>query len=150
MNSAAQPLIVVYVGADDNMTDFDIHKNVLVDKSPFFAAALVEAAGAETQGGTLTTYLEESDPAAFSHVVEWMCKDRVGLQEHGDLIKTYLDKKVEHHTTVHDWLGKGRPEDDVEDEAVYKRYVKDVMKELDDRALNYIGGLETGRLSQYA
>lgn len=53
--------------------------------------------------------------------------------------------KVEHHITVHNWLRKGRTQDDVEKKAVDKRYVKDVM-ELDDRVLSYI---EVWRLADF-
>lgn len=69
-DSMEQPLVIVFVGTGDKMKGWNIHKNLLTTHSPFFGAALKE--GRFLKGVTQTVDLEEADPAAFSHVVEWV------------------------------------------------------------------------------
>lgn len=81
--------------------------------------------------------LEEADPAAFSHVVEWVYHQKVGVGETGDLIKVSLDKKVAQNQALEVWL-KNRQDKNKEMEDIYKKDISLVMVQLTERALTYI------------
>lgn len=85
-----------------------------------FRAALAE--GRFFEGNSQTVHFEESHPAAFSHLVEWIYQQKVGVEEQGDLIKAKVMKEM------------------------YKKDVRAVMEQLTERAIMYI---EVWKLADY-
>lgn len=137
-----QELVTVHVGTGDDLKEWKIHKNVLIEKSPFFAAALEPGRWLETQGEEAVVHLEEADPTAFSFVVEWMYQGTIGTEEVGDMIKSRVDAKLVPLKMLPNfnlWYGNREAGEGFEAEkGMFGKSLSEVREELDARALVWI------------